>query len=47
MVVVLAPTVGNICESFKHNPVTWDQEEPNLLPLMGIHKDFIANANKL
>ena len=46
MVVVSAPTANNICESFTHNPLTWDQVKPTLLYFMGFHKEFIANTSK-
>ena len=46
MVVVFAPAVNKICESFTHNPLTWDQGKPTFLYLMGIHKECITNASK-
>ena len=46
MVVVLAPAVDKIYESFTHNLLTIDQVNPNLFSLMGIHKKCIYNARK-
>ena len=46
MVVVLAPAVDKICESFTHNLLSRDQGNPNLLYLMGIYKECISNARK-
>ena len=45
MVVVSAPAVNNICESFTHNPLTRSQGEPISLSLILIHKEFIAKDN--
>ena len=46
MVVVLAPAVENICDSSTHNLLKRAQGNPTFLSLMGIHKDYIANASK-
>ena len=46
MVVVLAPDVDNICESFTHNLLTRAQVNPTLLSPMVIHKECIANTSK-
>ena len=46
MLVVLAPAVDKICESFTHNPLMRAQGNPTFLSLMGIHKECIANASE-
>ena len=46
MVVVSAPSVDNICESFTHNLLTWVQGNPIFLSLTGTHKECIYNESK-
>ena len=46
MVVVSAPEVDNICESFTHNLITGTQLNPTFLSMMGINKECIDNAKK-
>lgn len=46
MVVVLAPAIDNICESFTHYPLTRDQGKPTFLSLMVTHKECIAIAGE-
>ena len=46
MVVVLAPAVDKICESFTQNPLIWTQVNPTFLYFMGIHKEFIVHASE-
>ena len=47
MVVILAPAVYKICESFINNPLTRAQGNPKFLYLMGMHKECIANASEI
>ena len=47
MVLVLAPAVDKICESFTHNLLTLSQGSTTLLSLMGIQKEYIANESEL
>ena len=46
MVVISAPSINKICESFTHNSLTRDRVNPIFLSLVGIHKDCIANVSK-
>ena len=46
MVVILAPAVDKICESFTYNPLKQSQAKPIFLSLMGIHKECIANESE-
>ena len=46
MVVVSAPAVDKICESFTHNPPTRAQGKPTFPSLMVIHKEYIANVSE-
>ena len=46
MVVVSAPAVDKMCESFTHNPLMRAQSNPTFSSLMGIHKECIANASE-
>ena len=46
MVVVSAPVVDKICESFTHNPMTRSQGNPTFNSLVGSHKECIANTSK-
>ena len=46
VVVVLAPAVDKICESFTKNPLTRAQENPTFLSIMVMHKQCITNASK-
>ena len=46
MVILLAPTINNNCESFTHNPLTCPQGNPILLSLIVTHKEFIDNTSE-
>ena len=46
MVVISAPNVNKICESFTHNPLTKTQVNTKILSLMGIDKECISNTSK-
>ena len=44
MVVVSAPDVDKICESFTYKPLMRSWGNPNFISLIGIHKELIDNA---
>ena len=46
MVIVLAPVVDKICESFKHNPLKRSHYKSTFLYPMGIYNEFIDNLSK-
>ena len=46
MVVVLAPAINKICESFTHKLLTRAQGKTIFLSLMGIHKEHTTNESE-